>query len=93
MHRRPSRTGIEVGLVLSVVGMLLGLAFNAGIQYERQNDLANRTTTLEAEYATIVNQQTPIQVRLDHIETILGIIQQQQQAELASKRVGVEAKP
>lgn len=78
VHRRPSRTGVEIGLVVSVVGMLLGLAFNAGIQYAHIAQLDTRTTALETEYQTINTAQTPIQVRLGNIETILHVIQEQQ---------------
>jgi|SRR5690348_6405376 len=77
-HRRPSRTGMEIGLVVSVVGMLLGLSFNAGIQYAHIANLDTRTTTLETEYQQIDSAQTPIQVRLGHIETLLQVIQDQQ---------------
>lgn len=77
-HRRPSRTGMEIGLVVSVVGMLLGLAFNAGIQYAHIAQLDSRTQALEAEYETVNSAQTPIQVRLGNIETLLHVIQDQQ---------------
>lgn len=77
-HRRPSRTGVEIGLVVSVVGMLLGLAFNAGIQYAHIAQLDTRTATLQNEYDNINSAQTPIQVRLGHIETLLQVIQDQQ---------------
>lgn len=75
---RPSRTGVEIGLVMSVVGMLLGLAFNAGIQYAHVNNLDARTQTLESEYQTINTAQTPIQVRLGNIETLLRVMKDQQ---------------
>lgn len=78
LHRKPSRTGIEIGLVVSVVGMLLGLAFNAGIQYAHIENIDSRTQALEAEYQTINSAQTPIQVRLGNIETLLHVIQDQQ---------------
>jgi len=78
LHRKPSRTGIEVGLVVSVVGMLLGLAFNAGIQYAHIANLDSRTQMLEADYQQINTAQTPIQVRLGNIETLLHVIQDQQ---------------
>jgi len=75
---RPSRTGVEVGLVVSVVGMLLGLAFNAGIQYAHLNNLDTRTQTLENEYQTVSSAQTPVQVRLGNIETLLHVMKDQQ---------------
>jgi hypothetical protein len=78
VHHRPSRTGVEIGLVVSIVGMLLGLAFNAGIQYAHIASLDVRTTALETQYAEIDHAQTPIQVRLGHIETLLQVIQSQQ---------------
>ena len=64
--------------MVSVVGMLLGLAFNAGIQYAHLNNLDTRTQALESEYQTINTAQTPIQVRLGNIETLLRVMKDQQ---------------
>jgi len=64
--------------VVSVVGMLLGLAFNAGIQYAHLNNLDTRTQTLENEYQTVSSAQTPVQVRLGNIETLLHVMKDQQ---------------
>jgi hypothetical protein len=58
--------------------MLLGLSFNAGIQYAHIAQLDTRTTTLETKYEEMDHAQTPIQVRLGHIETLLQVIQSQQ---------------
>lgn len=79
MHR-PSRSGIEIGYVITVSLMLLTLAFNAGIQYARVNSLENTQTALSQQVQSITAAQTPVQVRLGRIETILGEIQQQQAA-------------
>jgi hypothetical protein len=79
LHRKPSRTGVEIGLVMSVVGMLLGLAFNAGIQYAHINSLETRTTSLELQYGTMHDQQADgkleTQVALAKIQTTLVQIQ------------------
>jgi hypothetical protein len=78
-HHRPSRTGVEIGLVLSVVGMLLGLAFNAGIQYAHINNLEMRTGALEGEYSTMhdgqADEKRETQVTLAKIQTTLSQMQ------------------
>ena len=80
---RPSRATVEVGLVLSIVGMLVGLAFNAGIQYAHLSNLENRTGTLETEYNVLhdkeANDSGATAVQLAHISTLLDQIQAQQQ--------------
>lgn len=79
---RPSRTGVEIGLVLSIVGMLLGLAFNAGIQYAHIETLESRTGSLEGQMSAIQaaeeDTKRDTQVRLGKIETMLGQMQDTQ---------------
>lgn len=82
VHHRPSRTSVEIGLIVSVVGMLIGLAFNAGIQYAHINNLETRTGSLEIEVSTLhddaANDKRDTQVRLSRIETILSQMQDTQ---------------
>lgn len=82
-----------MGLVLSVVGMLLGLSFNAGIQYAHINNIEARTGALESEYNALHDREASdngtTAVQLAHISTLLDQIQiQQKQIQQAIQRTG-----
>lgn len=79
---RPSRTGVELGTIIAVIGMLAGLIFNAGIQYDRQITTESRVSKLEGEYGTMHDSQLEergtTNTRLGNIETLLHVMKDQQ---------------
>lgn len=80
------RNGIEMGVVITAGIFMIGLSFNAGIQYARINEVSSQQQRLSAEYDQLFASETPIQVRLDHIETMLSVIQQEAQHQDMQKR-------
>lgn len=67
--------------MVSVVGMLLGLSFNGGIQYDRQVNTESRVTKLETEYSAQHDAQMEMKgqtdTRLGNIETLLHVMKDQ----------------
>lgn len=69
------KTSVEVGFVVVLIFSLLGLAFNAGIQYARIDGVERRTTVLEVEQRTqhddVLNGRAQITSKLSRIEALL----------------------
>jgi len=70
-----AKTGLEVGIVITVGLFLLGIAFNAGIQYARIDDLytrdAQRNKDIKAVQAEVNHLAVDTPARLGVIETKL----------------------
>lgn len=75
-----ARTSIEVGAIFAAVAFMLGISFNAGIQYANIHDLQVHQSMQDEQIKDLQQLQQGVPVRLTRIETILQQIQQQQQA-------------
>lgn len=81
--RRPSRASVEISLMLSLIGTMVALSFNAGIQYSHISDNTSRLGELESKYTMLHDKEnadsSATNVSLMHISTLLGEMQAQQQ--------------
>lgn len=78
MNDIAKKTSYEVGSAIAIGIFGIGLSFNAGVQYARINAVQAEQEQLAAQQEQFTASETPIQVRLDHIETMLSVIQSEQ---------------
>lgn len=77
-----ARTSVELGLVVTILLALVGMAFNAGVLWARVTGLESRTGKLEVDYAAVHDAQMSgdgkTQGQLATITVQLQAIQDQQ---------------
>lgn len=78
-----ARTSIEVGAIFAAVAFMLGISFNAGIQYANIHDLQSHQAVQDSQIKDLQQTQQELPSRLTRIEVILQQIQQSQQVRSA----------
>lgn len=61
----------------AIIIFLLGVSFQAGIQYNISGELAKATISNAARISALEGRETPTSDRLEHVETMLTVIHDQ----------------
>lgn len=79
-----TRTGIEMGAIFGVITFMLGIAFNAGIQYANISDIRSHQNLQDSQIKDLRDAQTAIPQRLTRIEVLLEQVKERTSAQQAS---------
>lgn len=74
-----ARTGIEVGTVVVILIFMLGLSFQAGIQYGDTQNLKTVVAVNRGDIDKLKSDSSPITERLARVEAILADIRSELQ--------------
>lgn len=75
-----SRSGIEIGAAITALIFMLGLSFQAGIQYGETQNLKSAAATDKIEIAKMAERSETLDSRMSRVEQLLADIRDTLQA-------------